>query len=174
MMRRNSRLTGTLVSLVLLFAIPAIASARDRQFDAIVHRVKKHYHKGPIRMTGLASFVANRVQPEGVKKVRIGVFEDLNTALNPREKDFGAFMRQIAGADFQPLVRVISRRDGEQTFIYARPVQDDFEMLIVSMERTEACVVKMRISPDAMSRWVEKPNEMAENSAAHAGDDSQP
>ena len=173
-MPRNSRYTSILIYLALLSAFTPIAAARDRQFDAVVHRVKEHYHKGPIRMMALAAFVANRVHPEGVKKVRIAVFEDLDPALNPPEKDFDAFIRQIAGADFQPLVRVISRRDGEQTFIYARAAEDDFEMLIVSMERTEACVVKTRFSPDAMSRWVERPNEMADKSAAHPDADSTP
>lgn len=174
-MRRNSRLTRIpVICLAALSAYPVIATAGDPQFDAIVHRIQLHYHKGPIRMMGLASFVANRVHPEGVRNVRIAIFEDWDPTLHPAEKDFDAFMQQIAGPEFHPMVRVISRRDGEQTFIYARPAEDDFEMLIVTLARDEACVVKTRISPDAISRWVEKPGEMAEKSAARLGKDREP
>ena len=173
-MRRNRRFPFVLILLALVSAVPAIATAGDRQFDAIVERLRSHYHKGPVRMLGFASFVGRRFYAGEAKNMRIAVFEDLDPALNPPAGDFDAFMQEIAGAEFRPLVRVVSRRDGEQTFIYVRPAQKDYEMLIVSLEGDEASVVKMRISPDAMSRWVEKPDEMAAKSAAHPGDDSEP
>ncbi|MGA2631565.1 MAG: hypothetical protein ABSG54_15305 [Terriglobia bacterium] len=173
-MRRNRRFRFVLILLALVSTVPGIATAGDRQFDAIVERLRSHYHKSPVRMLGFASFAANRFYVGGAKNMRIAVFEDLDPALNPPAGDFDAFMQQIAGSEFRPLVRVVSRRDGEQTFIYARPTGDDFEMLIVSLEGDEASVVKIRMSPDAMSRWVEKPDEMAAKSAAHPDDNSEP
>ena len=173
-MRRNRRFSFVLILLALVSTVPGVATAGDRQFDAIVERLRSHYHKGPIRMLGFASFVASRFHVGGAKNMRIAVFEDLDSALNPPAGDFDAFMQQIAGSEFRPLVRVVSRRDGEQTFIYARPVGDDYEMLIVSLEGDEASVVKTRIAPDVMSRWVEKPGKMAAESAAHPGDNSKP
>jgi len=122
-------------------------------------------------MLGFASLVASRFHADDAKNMRIAVFEDLDRALNPPAGDFDAFMQQIAGSEFRPLVRVVSRRDGEQTFIYVRPAGDDYEMLIVSLEGDEASVVEIRISPDTMSRWVEKPDEMAAKSAANPRED---
>lgn len=166
-MPRNKPLPRILVLAALISIAPAVAAAGDAQFDAIVQRIKSHYHKGPIPMMGLASFVANRVHPAGLRKVKIAVFEGLDPSLSPPDKDFDAFVQQVAGPAFHSLVRVISRRDGERTFVYARLVDEDYEMLIVTLETDEATVVKTRISPDTMSRWVEKPDEMAEKSAAH-------
>ena len=173
-MRRNRRFPFVLILLALVSIVPGIATAGDRQFDAIVERLRSHYHKGPVRMLGFASFVANRFHAGEAKNMRIAVFENLDPALNPPAGDFDAFMQQIAGPEFRPLVRVVSRRDGEQTFIYARPTGDDYEMLIVSLEGDEASVVKIRIPPDAMSRWVEKPDEMAAKSAAHLDGSPEP
>ena len=173
-MRRNRRFPFVLILLALVSTVPGVATAGDRQFDAIVERLRSHYHKSPVRMLGFASFAANRFHVGGAKNMRNAVFEDLDPALNPSAGDFDAFMQQIAGSEFRPLVRVVSRRDGEQTFIYARPAGDDYETLIVSLEGDEASVVKIRMSPDAMSRWVEKPDEMAAKSAAHPDDNSEP
>lgn len=174
-MRRNKLLACSLVIfLAVLLAYPLIATAGDPQFDAIVHRIREHYHKGPNHLMGLASFVANRVHPAGVKNIHIAVFEGLDSSRHPAEKDFDAFMQQTAGPEFRPMVRVISRRDGEQTYIYTRPAGDDIEMLIVTLEANEATVVKTCLSPKAMDRWIEEPGKMASKSAGPNPETSEP
>jgi hypothetical protein len=65
-MRKNSGLTRTLIASLLLL-LPAVAGGRDRPFDAIVQRIESYYHKRPVRFMGLASFLASRARPEGVR-----------------------------------------------------------------------------------------------------------
>jgi hypothetical protein len=169
-MKRNNRLARGLLLLGALLALPGLLRAGDPEFDAIVHRLEAHYHQRPAHLMGLTGFLANRAHPEGVKNIKLAVFEDLDTSLHPPDADFDSFLQQVVGPEFRPFVRVWSRRDGEQTFVYARESAQDWEMLVVTLERDEACVVKMKLNPDAVSRWIENPQESALGSA-HGADD---
>jgi hypothetical protein len=169
-MKRNRRLTPGLLLLGTLLALPGFLRAGDREFDAIVQRLQAHYHQRPVHLMGLAGFFANRAHPEGVKNIKLAVFEDLDSSLHPPDAEFDSFLQQVVGPVFRPFVRVSSRRDGEQTFVYARESGNDWEMLVVTLERDEACVIKMKLNPDAVSRWIEEPEESARNSA-HGPDD---
>jgi hypothetical protein len=164
-MKRNSRLARGLLLVGALLSLPGILLAGDREFDAIVQRIEAHYHQRPQRIMGLASFFANRTHAEGVKNIKVAVFEDLDSSLHPPDADFDSFMRRIVGPEFRPFVRVWSRRDGEQTYVYARDSGNDWEMLVVTLERDEACVVKMKLNADAVSQWIEEPEESARSSA---------
>lgn len=163
MKKKSSSVMKVLLALATVSLIPA--TARDRQFSAIVQRVQSHYHRRPMRLMGLVSFVANRAHQAGVKNIKIVVFENLDTSLHPADHDLDAFMQSIAGPEFQPFVRVRSRRDGEKSFIYAREFGKDFELLIVSLEPGEACVIKMKLDPEEMGKWIDDPTEMGKGSA---------
>ena len=165
MRKRNSWGKGASIFLALAFVAPAMAVAKDRQFDAIVRGIEARYHRKPMRFMGLVSFIANRARPEGVKNLRFAVFEDLDTSANPPASDFAEFVARAAGPEFHPFVRVESRRDGEQTHVFARPLNNDFELLIVCVERDEATVMRMRLNPERMSEWEDDPAGKARHSA---------
>jgi hypothetical protein len=165
MKKRNSWTTRVSLLLALVSLAPVAAAAGDRQFDAIVRRIEAHYHHKPAHFMGFASFIANRTRPEGIKNLRFAVFEDLDPSLSPPGNDFAEFVKHVAEPEFHPFVRVLSRRDGEQTLVFARPVGEDFELLVVCLERDEATVVKMRLNPEAMSEWVDEPVDQARHSA---------
>jgi len=172
-MKRNSRLARGLLLLGVLLALPGFLRAGDREFDAIVRRIEAHYHQRPLHFMGLAGFFANRARPEGVKHIKLAVFEDLDSSLHPPGGDFDSFVQRVVGPEFRPFVRVCSRRDGEQTLVYARESGNDWEMLVVTLERDEACVIKMKLNPEAVSRWIEEPEKSAHNSARGPGDEDE-
>lgn len=169
MSRKNSAATAILALAGLVLILPAASPAKDRQFSAIVHRIQTHYQKRPMRFMGLFCFVANRVRPAGIKNIKLAIFEDLDASRHPAGADLDSFMRGVAGPEFQPFVRVRSRRDGEQTFVYGRELGQDFELLVVSLEHNEACVVKLRVNPEEMSKWIDDPPGMSKNSAGGSG-----
>ncbi len=170
MRKRNSWGKGASILLAVVFTAPATAVAKDRHFEAIVRGIEARYHRKPMRFMGLVSFIANRARPEGVKNLRFAVFEDLDTSAYPADGDFAEFVARAAGPDFRPFVRVESRRDGEQTYVFARPLNDDFELLIVCVEQHEATVMRMRLNPERMSEWEDDPAGKARHSTHGAGD----
>jgi hypothetical protein len=166
MTKRNNAMIPLLTLAGLLLMVPATVSAKDRQFSAIVQRLQSHYQRRPMRFMGLLSFVANRAHPEGLKNLRLAIFEGLDSSRHPADPDLDAFMQEVAGPEFRPFVRVRSRRDGEQTFVYGRELGRDLEVLVVTLESDEACVVKMRVDPERMSEWVDDPPAMSRKAAA--------
>ncbi len=166
-MNSHYRFAG-LLTLATLSVLPAAATARDRAFDEIVHRLESHFHKRPVRFMGLASFVANRAKQEGVRHMRIAVFEGLDRSSDSFNTELDTFLQQTAQPEFQPFVRVRSNRDGEQTYVFAREAGEDWKLLVVSLEHDEASVIEMQLKPEAMNDWFDEPADKAKHSARDA------
>jgi hypothetical protein len=114
---------------------------------------------------GLLSFAANRFNLHGVKNLKLAIFEDVDSSRTPSAREFDAFLQGLVGSSYQPFVRVFDNHSGEQTFIYVRECDKNYDMLIVSLERTEAVIIKMRVDPDAMGDWVDDPVSKGRHSA---------
>ena len=140
---------------LILGSMPARAG--DREFQQIVGRLSDAYHKKPMRFMGLVSFAARVAHPEGTSGLRLAIFEDIDPNVGPDPGQFDRFMQRTVGPDFHPFVRVRSKHDGEQTYIYTRDDRGGWDMLVVTLDPSEAVVVKMRLNQEAMRRWVDDP-----------------
>ena len=165
MKKRSRLLTGTCLLFVLLPLLVAPAVAGDAEFQTLVDRVSTYYQKRPMPLMGVLSFAANRFNLHGVKNLKLAIFEDVDSSRMPSAREFDAFLQGLVGASYQPFVRVFDNHSGEQTFIYARECDKNYDMLIVSLERTEAVIIKMRVDPDAMGDWVDDPVSKGRHSA---------
>jgi hypothetical protein len=58
-------------------------------------------------------------------------------------------------------VRVQSRRNSERIHIYSRPVNKDWELFVTTLEENEAVMVRVRVNPDSLLRWIDDPVRMA-------------
>lgn len=150
------------ILLAALLLAPVAAPAADREFRQIVYRLSEHYQKRPMRGMGFLGFLANCFSPSGVSRLKMAIFEDVEAG-KPLAGDFEGFLKATVGPDFQPFVTVRSNREGEQVYIYAREVGERTELLLVSAQRTEAVVMKVRIAPEALEKWMSEPGKMARN-----------
>ena len=170
---RISRSRGVRVFALLALAcviFPAAGGAVDKDFQAIVSRFSAQYQKRPMRFMGLLNFIANRFTPSGMSIRRMAIFEDLDPARQPAGSALESFMESVtAGGEYHPFVRVRSNRDGEQTYIYAREAGKKYELLLVTVERDEAVIMKMRLNTDAMDKWVDEPVLMSKDSTRGSG-----
>lgn len=135
----------------------APATAGDREFREIVARLSTAYQKKPMPFMGLVSFAAHFAQPEGVSGLKMAIFNDVDPALSPDPGGLDAFVQGVAGPEYCPMVRVRSNRDREQTYIYVRAAKSGYEMLLLTLEPSEAVVMKMHLSPKAMEGWIDEP-----------------
>jgi len=169
-MRKRSKLARTILLAVLLQLLPAAAVAGDEDFHMLVNRVSSYYQKGPMPFMGLLSFIGNRFTPRGVSHLHMAIFEGVDASRTPPGTEFDSFMQGLVGVSYQPFVRVHDNRHGEQTYIYARVHGNkNYEMLIVSMERTEGVIIKIELNPDAMRDWMHEPVSSGRNSAHRGG-----
>jgi hypothetical protein len=146
---RNHKLFACTITATFLFCLNLPeAVARDRGFGAVVRQIETTYHvKRNYRflmwMTGIAVKVA---RPEGVKGLKIAIFEDQDFSPRANDAEFETNLRSAMGPDWQPLVRISSRHDGERTHIYAQNSAKDIHLFIVTLEESEAVVMEVKMS----------------------------
>jgi len=152
----------TLVALVitatLLAATPQAVKADDPEFDAITKHLKLFYQarRVSIPFLGLANFFVRVVRPAGVKSFKVAIFEDLNFTPGKTDAELGEIMRTALSPEWHSLVRIRSR-DGEQTYIYAREAGENIKLMVVTIDRSDAVVARVKVSPKRLSEFLNNP-----------------
>jgi hypothetical protein len=143
----------------LLFTAAAPTNAKDAEFDAVVKHVKAAYGGKRVRVPflGLANFAIKIVRPAGVKSFKLATFEDLRRPAPAAEDGLSAAVRQALGPEWRPLVRVRERRDGRQVIVYVREAGKNIKLMVVNVGETEATVVRVKLNPQTLVKWVEDP-----------------
>jgi hypothetical protein len=158
--KHTTRLILVLVAATLLsLSFTTTARAEDREFNAISTHLKARYQakRKRIPFLGLASFALKIVRPAGVKSIKLMMFEELNNPGHSGHAELHAVIRQALDEQWQPLVRVSSRRAGEQMFVYARQEGQDVKLMVVSLQETEAFIARVKLDPATLAKWMEKP-----------------
>ena len=158
-MRSRSKLWAR-AALLFLFVqfLPAVAAASDQEFDMLVDRMSAYCQKRPTWGMGLISFIANRFTPHGVGHLQMAVFDDIPSTRRESVEKLTSSLQNLVGPDYQSFVRDRNNRTREVSLIYVREAgKNSFEMLIVSIDPTDAVLMKMRLDPDAMRDWMDEP-----------------
>jgi len=153
--RRRLVLVVILLSVFALGAVPARAD-----FNDIVRAVESRYnvHRTWIPMFGLVRFALWVARPGGVSDVQLATFE--NAHFDDSE-GMAEIVRRHAGEPMQQLVQSHSRRDGETTLIYARPLGGDrVALLVFARDHSDTTLVRVVLSMDKFSEAVNHPNGM--------------
>jgi len=169
MRNRRTFLTPAILSLVLLQMLSFPAWAGDQEFHQLVERISAYYQKRPMRSIGWLNFLANRFTPHGVSHFQMVIFDDIDTSDTPPGEEFESGLERIVGPSYQPFVRVHDVRSGDWTYIYTRESgKARFEMLIVTIDSSEAVVMKMQLTPDALREWLDDPVKKGRDSREEA------
>jgi hypothetical protein len=157
--RNSSLLNRGMASAILLLASLPYASARDRGFNAVVRAVEATYHvkrnyRFLTRFVGVAARVA---RPEGVKHLRMAIFEDQDFSPPSNQAEFEKAVANALAVEWRPIVRVRSKRDGERTHIYASEAGKDISLFIITVEEREAVVMEVKMSPEKFAEMMDEP-----------------
>jgi hypothetical protein len=162
MTKHRKPIIHTLVALIItatiLISIPQTAHADDPEFDAITKHLKQHYNARRISIPflGLARFFVRIVRPAGVKSFKVAIFEDLDFTSAKTDTELSAVMRGALSPEWQPLVRTRSR-DGEQVYVYAREAGENIKLMVVTIDRTDAVVARVKLSPTKLRDFLNDP-----------------
>jgi hypothetical protein len=139
-----------------------VVFAGDDEFDAIANHIMATYGGKRVRIPflGLANFAVKIIRPAGVKNFKLATFEQLSTPDPDLDNRFGDAVRQVLSKDWRPLVRVRSRRSNEHTLIYAREAGKDLKLMIVTLEPREATLIRVKLDPRTLAKWMENPKIM--------------
>jgi hypothetical protein len=141
-------------ALALVVAMSSAAVwAGDKDFDAVVGHLKKQYAaKKTEGLPFVAKMALKFAHPAGLKSFRVTVLEELQGALDNAGLD--AVIRDNLTGDWQPIVRIYSRKERQQTYVYLRTDADDAEFFVVAVDDEEATVVKVKLDVDKLADWV--------------------
>lgn len=165
MKRSKGRFLIAAAMVAACFAAPAQAAASD-DFGRIVHHIEANYHvhRQHRWVMGLAGFTVKFWHVAGVKSLKGAIFENqpfVNAASDTR---FDEVVRAAMDSGWQPLVQSWNRHSGERTYIYAQEVSSkskkgsDMKLLVVSLERSEAVVLQVKVDPRKLDEFMEEAN----------------
>ncbi|HEY6186384.1 MAG TPA: hypothetical protein VIW80_01810 [Pyrinomonadaceae bacterium] len=162
MTKRKRWLICIIVLAVLLPASLVTARAEDREFQAISTHLKARYQakRKRIPFLGLANFAVKIVRPAGVKSIKVAFFEKLKDYSNINHAELNTVIRAALDERWQPLVRVYSRKGGEQMFAYVSQEGQDVKLMVVSLQQNEAFIARVKLNPLTLAKWMEKPEIM--------------
>lgn len=166
-MKRPHHLTRKTVILTfmiaLLHTLAFNAQGKGKGFKDIVNHLETKYRAKKVRipLLGLANFAVKIVRPAGVKGFKLAVFENQDFTLRDGDEPFEVVMRTAYDNEWQPLVRVTSKRGGHsRVLIYSRNAGKDVQFALLVLEAREAVVIEVKFNPDAAVRFLENPKIM--------------
>ena len=135
---------------LLLTALPAVAFADFHEVVQAVERATGIRHTY-IPFLGVARFFVRIIEPEGLSDLRIAFFEGKRRS--PRG-NFDEAIRAAIGPEWQPVVRAVSKRDGERALIFAKPTRGGMRVIVVAHEPGEAIVAELQVDLDRFADFV--------------------
>jgi VWFA-related protein len=160
MTRREVSIARVVLLLLIVIASQSVVRADD--FGMIVDKIEKHYSakKKKIPFLGLAGFAVKLIHPAGVKSVKVAIFEDQDFAPGRRDRSFEQAVASSLNAKWKPTVRSNDRVSGNRSYVYTHQSGKDLEMLTVTFSATQAIVAQAKVDPEAVSRFIDKPEVM--------------
>jgi hypothetical protein len=106
-----------------------------------------------IPFLGLARVAVRVVEPQGVHDFQLATFHGTD---HVDARELQKIMRANAGAGFKPLVQVWSRKSNDWSFIYAKPVGDRIELMILSHDDEETVLVRVEVNADKLAEEINR------------------
>ncbi len=161
MTRRKKLLAGWLILLTALSLHAPSAVAGSEEFDRVVKLIETHFRVKRKRLPFFANMVMRRaVRVSGVHSFKVAIFEDQDFSSPAGGGELGQAMRGALAPEWELLVRTASRGAAERTFIYTRDAGEYIKLLIVTIERREATVLQVEVTPQAFINWLKNPDQM--------------
>jgi hypothetical protein len=171
----------SLMVLALLSFVP-ITEARGDGFGDVVKLIEQFYHvkhqgipflaragmKTATTVARISGGPGRQLAEAG--SVKVAYFEDQDFSSSGSYTGFKSSMN-AALAGWTPLIHVASLKDEEQTYIYIRDAAEKFNVMVVTINRREAFVVQMNISPQNLAKLMHNPDEMGRTIISEATDD---
>ena len=165
---------AVLLSLVPVFSYLSIATANaaKNDFDEVVKVIEQHYrvkHKSLpfLARTGIKAAKTAAKLAGGRKQqiaeagsVKIAYFENQEFTSTLGAAEFRRSLKAALLPDWLPFVQVLSPEEDLQTYVFLREARKKFNLIVVTIEKRDATVVQVDVSPETLARLMQNPNEI--------------
>ena len=172
--RRRSRdvvLIG-LVAFTFVCVFGSRAAAKGDNFNDVVKVIERFYHvkhKGIpfLARAGMKTAVTAARIAGGSKRrlaevgsVKVAYFEDQEFSSGNGPLSFKAEINAALSEAWRPLIQVMSPKDEEQVYIFLRDEGEKYKVLVITIDRRDASVVQVTLSPSTLKKLMQDPNDM--------------
>ena len=125
-------------------------------FSTIVHHIEAEYHvhRDHRFLMSFAGVVVKCSHVGGLKGFKAALFEEQHLNASELDASLDDLVERASASGWQPLVKNVSRRSGEHTYIYAQTKGEDLKLLLVSVEPEEAVVMQLKLDPVKLSDFI--------------------
>jgi hypothetical protein len=153
--------------LVVVFASATLVRANDDDFKSVVKMIEQFYRvkhagipflaKAGMKVATTAAHIkggeAKRIAEAG--SIKLAVFEDQK--FNGDLTKFRASLNGALNVTWMPLIQTLSATDEEQVYIFLKDAGDKFNVLVITIERSEGTVVQVTLSPKNLALLLKDP-----------------
>ena len=152
-----------IIALSFLLSLNASVAAAHpvREYDAVVKQLKTQYQAKKVNLVfmWLARAAVSVIRPAGVKSFSLTVFQNLKFSPDSIDNEMQATMRQAYGPEWSPIFHVRSRT-GEQAYMYMKDDGTNVRVVLVTIEKEQAAIIRATFSPDKLVEFVNNPKIM--------------
>lgn len=148
-----------IILLISAFLFIPVAAKPD-PYKQMINHLKKRYNAKQMRLPfviGLASFGARLYTKGAVKGLKVAIFKEQNFTETIKDPGFESVLRGF-DASWTPMIRFYSRKQLQRTYLYAKEVGKDFQVMITALQPDNAVVLTVKLNPSALARFIEKHN----------------
>ena len=134
------------------------SAARGDDFGRIVHRIETEYHvhRNYRFLMAVAGVAVKCSHVAGAKTLKLAIFDEQELPATELDTRLDELIQRAGASGWRPLVKSVSRRSREHTYIYAQAIGSDVKLLVVSVEPNEAVVLEVKINPDKLNDFINK------------------
>ena len=165
---------------IVLLSLATVANSKGDDFNDVVKLVERFYHvkhKGIpfLARAGMKTATTVARLAGGQKRqlaeagsVKVAYFEDQDFTSSGNFAQFKSTMNAALSTTWSPLVQVASPATDEQTHVYLRESGDKFNVLVLTIEPREACIVQVTLSPRTLAQLMRNPDDMGRSITVEA------
>jgi hypothetical protein len=169
-MTRKTSLRLLTIGILLVTLTQATAAADG--FGAVVKLVEQFYrvkHQGVplLARAGMkAATTAARIRGGEMKRlaevgsVKVAIFEDQTFDSHGAIVDFKNSVSSTLGTEWFPLVQATSPKEEQQSYVYLRDAGQKFHVIVISIDKRDAAVVQVTLSPATLAKLMQDPDDM--------------
>jgi hypothetical protein len=176
-----------LIALSFIFVALGIAPATRAKGDGFSDTVKlieqfyhvKHQGIPFLARAGMktATTVARisggpRRQIAEAGSVRVAYFDDQDFSSSGRTSSFKSAINAMLAESWTPFMQIATSKGEEQTYIYLRDAGDKVNVLLVTIEPREACVLQVTLSPQNLAKLLCDPDGTSKEITVEATNDN--
>ena len=168
-----------LIAMVLLTLAPgyfcfsnATTRAAQNDFEEVVKVIEQHYHvkhkslpflaRTGIKAAKTAARLAGgqKQQIAEAGSVKIAYFENQEFTPANGAAEFRRSLKAALLPEWLPFVQVLSPDEELQTYVFLREGRAKFNLMVVTIEKHDATVVQVDVSPQTLARLMQNPNDI--------------